>query len=87
MTRGMREVRSTPSIHSNESIFELSGHILFMKTTLAMEILFVTGPIHKMPYSHGSFFGAAPFMLANPHWIDVLRLLMPDVYIDKQLLS
>lgn len=40
------------------------------------------GPIKMVPYAHGAFFGAAPFMLANPHWIDVLRLLMPDVYIE-----
>lgn len=46
------------------------------------QILFAHGPIRIMPYAHGSFFGAAPFMLANPHWIDVLRLLMPDVYIE-----
>lgn len=49
------------------------------------QILFAHGPIRNMPYSHGSFFGAAPFMLANPHWIDVLRLLMPDVYIEISL--
>ena len=28
------------------------------------------------------FFGAAPFMLTNPHWIAILRLLMPDVYVE-----
>ena len=49
------------------------------------QCLFIDGPIRNMPYAHGSFFGAAPFMLANPHWIDVLRLLMPDVYIEISL--
>ena len=38
--------------------------------------------IRKMPYAHGGFFGAAPFMLANPHWISILRHLMPDVYVE-----
>jgi len=28
------------------------------------------------------FFGAAPFMLTNPHWISILRRLMPDVYVE-----
>jgi hypothetical protein len=28
------------------------------------------------------FFGAAPFMLTNPHWIGILRRLMPDVYVE-----
>jgi len=39
-------------------------------------------PILNMPYAHGGFFGAAPFMLANPHWISILRHLMPDVYVE-----
>ena len=39
-------------------------------------------PIINMPYAHGGFFGAAPFMLANPHWISILRHLMPDVYVE-----
>lgn len=46
------------------------------------QILFSSGPIQNMPYAHGGFFGAAPFMLANPHWIDILRHLMPDVYVE-----
>ena len=33
-----------------------------------------------VPYSHGGFFGAAPLMLDDPFWVDVLRSLMPDVY-------
>jgi len=46
------------------------------------QILFAKGPIHRMIYSHGGFFGAAPFMLNNPHWISILRQLMPDVYVE-----
>ena len=43
----------------------------------------VTFPcIQIMPYSHGGFFGAAPFLLANPDWISKLRKLMPDVYVE-----
>jgi len=36
--------------------------------------------IEVVPYSHGGFFGAAPLMLDDPFWVDVLRSLMPDVY-------
>jgi hypothetical protein len=39
-------------------------------------------PIRVMPYAHGGFFGAAPFLLSNPHWISLLRHLMPDVYVE-----
>lgn len=38
--------------------------------------------IKIMPYSHGGFFGAAPFLLSNAHWISILRYLMPDVYVE-----
>lgn len=38
--------------------------------------------IRVMPYAHGGFFGAAPFLLSNPHWISLLRHLMPDVYVE-----
>lgn len=44
------------------------------------QILFPT--IKIMPYAHGGFFGAAPFLLTNPHWISILRHLMPDVYVE-----
>ncbi|CAJ1932471.1 unnamed protein product [Cylindrotheca closterium] len=44
------------------------------------QVLFPT--IQKMPYAHGAYFGAAPFLLSNPHWISILRLLMPDVYVE-----
>lgn len=46
------------------------------------QIVFAHGPIQRMPYSHGGFFAAAPFLLANPHWISILRHLMPDVYVE-----
>jgi hypothetical protein len=39
-------------------------------------------PILNIPYSHGGFFGSAPFLLSNPHWISLLRHLMPDVYVE-----
>ena len=42
-----------------------------------------TGPVHPNPsFTIKGFFGAAPFMLTNPHWIAILRLLMPDVYVE-----
>lgn len=43
---------------------------------------FAHGEIRNIPYVHGGFFGAAPFMLTNPHWIGILRILMPDVYVE-----
>lgn len=51
-----------------------------MQSVALDQVLFPA--IHKMPYAHGGFFGAAPFMLANPHWISILRHLMPDVYVE-----
>jgi hypothetical protein len=46
------------------------------------QILFANGPIQRMLYAHGGYFGAAPFLLNNPHWVSILRHLMPDVYIE-----
>jgi len=43
---------------------------------------FASGEIKNVPYVHGGFFGAAPFMLTNPFWIKILRILMPDVYVE-----
>jgi hypothetical protein len=43
---------------------------------------FSSGEIKNVPYVHGGFFGAAPFMLTNPFWIKILRILMPDVYVE-----
>lgn len=36
--------------------------------------------LFNIPYSHGGFFGAAPFMLSIDRWLAILRQLMPDVY-------
>lgn len=56
------------------------------KPTTKMESIMhdqvLINPILNMPYAHGGFFGSAPFMLANPHWISILRHLMPDVYVE-----
>ena len=68
----------------------LPGHINNGSTlpTFAMESVshdqmpFAHGEIKNVPYVHGGFFGAAPFMLTNPHWIGILRILMPDVYVE-----
>jgi hypothetical protein len=38
--------------------------------------------IEILPYAHGGFFGAAPFMLGDPFWVNILRELMPDVYVE-----
>jgi hypothetical protein len=53
-----------------------------MESVMHDQIFFPDGRINNMPYAHGGFFGAAPFMLANPHWISILRHLMPDVYVE-----
>jgi hypothetical protein len=47
-----------------------------MESIMHDQILFRCGPIVNMPYAHGGFFGAAPFMLAHPHWIAILRYLL-----------
>ena len=68
----------------------LPGHVKNGSTlpTFAMESVshdqmpFAYGEIKNIPYVHGGFFGAAPFMLTNPHWIGILRILMPDVYVE-----
>lgn len=38
--------------------------------------------IDVLPYAHGGFFGAAPFLLGDPIWVNILRELMPDVYVE-----
>ena len=38
--------------------------------------------IKKVAYAHGGFFGAAPFVLASPQWVRILRKLLPDVYVE-----
>ena len=53
-----------------------------MQSVAQDQIPFRSGEINSIPYAHGGFFGAAPFMLANPFWIDILRALMPDVYVE-----
>lgn len=51
-----------------------------MKSFAHDQVMFPT--IQKMPYAHGAYFGSAPFLLSNPHWISILRHLMPDVYVE-----
>lgn len=53
-----------------------------MQSVQSDQICFSNGRINRVPYSHGGGFGSAPFMLANPHWISILRHLMPDVYVE-----
>jgi len=38
--------------------------------------------VRNIPYAHGAYFGAAPFVLADPRWVSILRKLLPDVYIE-----
>jgi hypothetical protein len=71
-TAGTGKMARRPSFHTDPTNR--------MQSVAHDQILFET--IQKMPYAHGGFFGAAPFMLANPHWISILRHLMPDVYVE-----
>jgi len=62
-----------------------SGHTMpasVMQSVLQDQIRFKHGLLQNVSYAHGGYFGAAPFMLANPHWINILRRLMPDVYVE-----
>lgn len=69
---GLKRRHRRPSFHTNPtSRMESYAHD---------QTLFPV--IDNMPYAHGGFFGAAPFLLANPHWISILRHLMPDVYVE-----
>lgn len=70
---------------SNHQTDHFYGHTMpieAMKSIALDQIPFKSGMIQNVPYAHGGFFGAAPFMLANPHWIEILRQLMPDVYVE-----
>jgi len=62
-------------------ILSHTGPTSVMESIRHDQILFSCGTIQNMLYAHGGFFGTAPFMLANPYWIDILRHLMPDVYV------
>ncbi|KAL7549887.1 hypothetical protein ACHAWF_016373, partial [Thalassiosira exigua] len=65
--------------------FAMDSHTLpnfAMESVSHDQMPFAHGEIKKIPYVHGGFFGAAPFMLTNPHWIAILRILMPDVYVE-----
>jgi hypothetical protein len=81
---------STDTSNTNKnSTYKLRRRLSFrtdpfpvMQSIQRDQITFSDGLIQRMPYSHGGFFGAAPFLLANPHWISILRLLMPDVYVE-----
>ena len=50
--------------------------------SVAEDQIFLSELIQNIPYAHGGYFGAAPFMLADPLWVNILRTLMPDVYVE-----
>jgi len=71
--------------HDNGDSFQFSGHTMpnsIMQSIAQDQIRFKNGLIQTVPYAHGGYFGTAPFMLANPFWINILRHLMPDVYVE-----
>lgn len=53
---------------SGENIFY--GHTMpaFAMQSISKDQIRFGGMINNLAYAHGGFFGAAPFMLANPHW-------------------
>lgn len=65
----------------HQTIQNLSPDVELM-TGLSKDQIFLSELIHNIPYAHGGYFGAAPFMLGDPVWIDILRSLMPDVYVE-----
>lgn len=67
-------IRRRPSFQTND--------VLEMQSVQHDQHRFAHGPINNMLYTHGGFFGAAPFLLANAHWISILRYLQPDVYVE-----
>lgn len=71
----------TPNRHRRRPSFR-TDPVPVMQSIQHDQILFANGPIQRLLYIHGSYFGAAPFMLNNPHWISLLRHLMPDVYVE-----
>ena len=71
--------------HDGDTSTHFYGHTMpafAMQSITQDQIRFNNGNIDNVAYAHGGFFGAAPFMLANPHWINILRQLMPDVYVE-----
>jgi len=71
--------------HDGDTSPHFYGHTMpafAMQSITQDQIRFNNGNIDNVAYAHGGFFGAAPFMLANPHWINILRQLMPDVYVE-----
>lgn len=54
----------------------------FFVESVAHDQIYLPENIGKIPYAHGGYFGASPFMLADPIWVDILRTLMPNVYVE-----
>jgi hypothetical protein len=79
---GALSPRLTPNARRKVRMCFRTDPVPIMESIQQDQIIFEHGPIERMPYSHGGFFAAAPFLLANPHWISVLRHLMPDVYVE-----
>ncbi len=56
------------SIHSDEKHFYARTIPTFAMQSINMDQIRLKSKIQNVSYAHGGFFGAAPFMLANPHW-------------------
>lgn len=82
---GESSITDVRSYHNSMPGFPGDSHTLpnfAMESVSHDQMPFASGEIKNVPYVHGGFFGAAPFMLTNPFWIKILRLLMPDVYVE-----
>lgn len=80
-SEGSEDEGQAPLKHTRRPSFRTDA-LPSMQSVQLDQIVFSHGPITRMLYTHGGFFGAAPFLLANPHWISTLRHLMPDVYVE-----
>jgi len=82
---GETSISDVRSYHNSMPGYVGDSHTLpnfAMESVSHDQMPFASGEIKNVPYVHGGFFGAAPFMLTNPFWIKILRLLMPDVYVE-----
>ena len=58
----------TDDVDQTKHFYGLTMPTFAMQSIAHDQIPFQSGPIQNIAYAHGGFFGAAPFMLANPYW-------------------
>jgi hypothetical protein len=75
-------VSSTDDLVASLSDDEVIHHSTLWQPTSIKQDHVVIPLINHVAYAHGGFFGVAPFLLASPQWVRILRKLLPDVYIE-----